>query len=80
MGLKIGDIVEVVITNVQLCGLHIVQIKNFEQYDAILLYPSNVNNTRQNKIYYNGLKLLARVLRIHENYIDLVQIPTYHRI
>lgn len=75
MSLKIGDVVEAIIIETQLCGLHITRIKYFEQYDAILLFPSGTYN-KQNIIYYTGLKVLARVLRIHENYVDLVQIPS----
>lgn len=71
MNLKIGDIVDVTIIKCQLCGLHNVKIINAPQYDALLLTSSNLLNSRS-QIFYTGLSIKARVIRINQYYVDLI--------
>lgn len=70
MILKVGDLVEVIIVEWNLCGLHSVKIINFNNYDGILM----PNTRKMCEIYYTGLKLIARVIRINKTFVDLTPI------
>lgn len=73
MIVKIGDIVEVTIDKWRLYGLHQVKITNALQYSGILITSSDIP-TRHAKIYYTGLNVTARIVRIDNYYVDLVPI------
>ena len=70
MSLKINDLVEVTITNCNLFGLHDVKITNFDNYDAILLPCSKI---KKKSIYFKGLKMRARVVRLDRFFVDVVE-------
>lgn len=72
MTLNIEDRVFVKIKEKRLCGLHIVEIINYKQYDAILI-PLH-SKGRRFKTYNVGMILWARVIRINSNLVDLVEL------
>lgn len=71
MSLKIGDLVVVFIMRRGMLGWE-VQIANYEDRFGLLLpsdHTKSFNHHRQ-----VGFKLLARILRIDEKFMDLVEI------
>lgn len=77
MALKVHDIVEVVIVKWNLHGLHNVRIIGFDSYSGLVIPLRNKmpDGTYWTGIYYEGLVLPARVIRIHDKFVDLFEIP-----
>lgn len=73
MTLKINDMVDVVIVKWQLCGLHKVKIIGYECYDGLLI-PIHKEH-KWSPVYYLGLKLSARLIRIDNHLVDLLEVP-----
>lgn len=67
MNLTIDDLVDVIIVDPGLHGLHQVEIvgDDARYYSAILIATSH-------KLYNKSQRLTARVLRIHDKYVDMV--------
>lgn len=64
--MHVGDVVNVTILACQLHGIHRVSIAEHDQYDAVLIVTNN------NHLYYKGKIIKAKVLRVHEHFIDLI--------
>ncbi|ADB84459.1 hypothetical protein [Apocheima cinerarium nucleopolyhedrovirus] len=65
-----NDIVNVIITNYRIYGIHIVKIEHAPQYRAVLI----ANNKIGHHVYYENLKLKAKVMRINGCFVDLIPI------
>ena len=73
MSIKVGDIVEVIIDKWRLYGLHQVKIKNAAEYNGLLITSCNIS-MRPRKIYYTGLNVRARIVRIDNYFVDLIPV------
>lgn len=81
MSLKIDDVVEVVIVQWNLHGLHNVKIIGSNYYKGLLIPIRNKTQygTYWSGIYYEGLKVPARVVRMNNQFMDLVEVPKQSR-
>lgn len=81
MFLNIHDVVEVVIVKWNLHGLYNVRIIGFDYYTGLLIPLRNKtqHGTYWSGIYYEGLKLPARVVRVNNQFVDLVEVPKQSR-
>lgn len=66
--LSVNDEVTVVVTKSNISGLNYVKILNDSDsnYDCILIVR------KRNYLFYEGITVKARVIRIHNNFVDLV--------
>jgi hypothetical protein len=65
-----NDIVNVIITDYRIYGIHIVKIEHAPRYRAVLI----TNNKIGHHVYYENLKLIAKVIRINGYFVDLIPI------
>ncbi|BAC67266.1 hypothetical protein AhnVgp015 [Adoxophyes honmai nucleopolyhedrovirus] len=61
---QVNDIVKGVIVKVSICGLHEVETESGHNAIFIVVNPT--------KPYYVGAKIKGRVIRVYNNFIDLV--------
>ncbi|QHB21708.1 orf49 [Artaxa digramma nucleopolyhedrovirus] len=64
--LTVGDLVIVRILQHRLYKIHVVEIKNYEHYDAALIACVD------HKLRYANQTVNARVIRINFNFVDVV--------
>lgn len=76
MSLKIDDVVEVVIVKRNEYGIHNVQIIGSDYYEGILIPILHKNQYGTwSGIYYEGLRVPARVIRMNNKFIDFEEVP-----
>ncbi|AWW14395.1 hypothetical protein KM620_gp035 [Hyposidra talaca nucleopolyhedrovirus] len=66
--LQINDVVTVTILATRLYKLHVVNVHNTYNYNAILI----ANKKKSNKIYCTNQVLQAKIIRIDDSFVDLV--------
>ncbi|QEI03589.1 hypothetical protein [Rachiplusia nu nucleopolyhedrovirus] len=67
--IDIDQLVKITIKDWKSSGIHGVVIEDYDEFEAALIVLPG-----KGKIYYNGLKLTARIIRIDKLFVDLVAI------